>query len=124
LILVDTSVWVDHLSSPDPVLAALLDAGTVLAHPFIIGEVALGFLRSRAAVLASLRKLPHAAVARDSEVLALIDQAGLAGSGIGYVDAHLLAAARLTPGARLWTNDRRLHAAARRLDLAISRPLH
>jgi len=96
----------------------------VLTHPFVIGEIALGFLRSRVTVLASLRKLPRATVARDAEVLALIDQAELVGSGIGYVDAHLLAAARLTPGTQLWTRDQRLHQAAMRLDLAMAPPLH
>jgi hypothetical protein len=124
LVLVDTSVWVDHLHTADPALIALLDAGKVLTHPFVIGEIALGSLRQRRSVLQDLHDLRQAAVAMDDEVLALIDQAGLAGSGIGYVDAHLLAATRLTPGARLWTSDRRLHEAAVRLGLASSRPLH
>jgi hypothetical protein len=86
----------------------------VLGHPFVLGELALGQLRQRATVLQALAELPQATIATEAEVLALIDQAGLAGSGLGYVDAHLLAATRLTQGARLWTRDRRLAAVAGR----------
>jgi predicted nucleic acid-binding protein len=84
----------------------------VLGHPFVLGEIALGRLRRRDAVLALLADLPQAVVASDAEVLALVEASGLAGSGLGYVDVHLLAAVRLTPGARLWSRDRRLAAAA------------
>ena len=93
---------------------ALLDAGEVLGHPFVIGELALGNLRGREAFLRDLRDLPQAAVVADAEVLHLIDRQALFGRGIGYVDAHLLAAARLTAGARLWTRDRSLQAVAAR----------
>jgi predicted nucleic acid-binding protein len=117
VILVDTSVWVDHLRQGDDTLAALLESGRVLTHPFIIGELALGSLRQRAVILGALRNLPRAQAARDDEVLHFIDRAALAGSGIGYIDAHLLAAARLTPGATLWTRDRRLAEVAARLGL-------
>jgi len=89
----------------------------VLCHPFVIGELALGRLGDRG-ILEALADLPRAAVATDSEVLGVIGRRGLADSGIGYLDAHLLAAAMLTPDARLWTRDRRLAAAAERLGLA------
>lgn len=122
MILVDTSVWVDHLRAGDKALAALLEAGTVLAHPFVIGELALGNLRQREIVLDALSNLPQASVATDAEVLHFIDHHALFGRGVGYVDAHLLAAVRLTAGTELWTNDKRLHGVANQLRLAISLP--
>jgi predicted nucleic acid-binding protein len=118
VILVDTSIWVDHLRHGDERLAALLDHELVIAHPHVIGELALGQLRQRDAVLADLADLPSATVASDEEVLHLIDREALSGAGIGYVDAHLLAATRLTTGASLWTRDRRLLAVAQKLAVA------
>ncbi|HWZ69521.1 MAG TPA: type II toxin-antitoxin system VapC family toxin [Stellaceae bacterium] len=117
MILVDTSVWVQHLRSGDERLAALLNGGEVLGHPFVIGELALGNLRQREAMLSDLRDLPRAVVASDEEVLGLIDRQTLFGRGIGYVDAHLLAAVRLTAGSKLWTRDRRLQAVSAQLGL-------
>jgi len=118
VILVDTSVWVEHLRTGDERLMVWLDRGEVLAHPFVVGELALGNLRRRGAFLSHLRDLPQAVVASDEEVLRLIDRQALFGRGIGYVDAHLLAAALLTAGSKLWTRDRRLQAVAAQLDLA------
>ena len=118
MILVDTSVWIDHFRAGNETLTNLLDAGEVLGHPFVIGELALGNLRQRDALLADLQDLPQAATASDEEVLNLIDREALYGRGIGYVDAHLLAASRLTVGSKLWTLDRRLHAVAANLGLA------
>jgi predicted nucleic acid-binding protein len=122
LILVDTSVWVDHFRANHAALAGLLNKGAVLAHPFIIGELALGQIRQREPVLASLQALPRAAVATDAEVLHFIERNALFGRGIGYVDAHLLAAARLTADASLWTSDKRLHGVADALGLAAAPP--
>ena len=118
MILVDTSVWVDHLRSGDAALAALLERGAVLGHPFVIGEIACGSLTDRGAILALLQHLPMAVVAEVGEVLAYIHRHKLHGKGIGYVDAHLLAATALTGGTKLWTRDRRLHAVARELGCA------
>jgi predicted nucleic acid-binding protein len=118
MILVDTSVWIDHLRSGDALLAALLDRGQVLAHPFVIGELALGSLRQRDVVLEALQDLPQATVATDAEVRHFIAGHALFGLGIGYVDVHLMAAVQLTPGTSLWTRDKRLHAAAEKLGLA------
>lgn len=112
MILVDTSVWVDHLRSGDRLLARLLDDSRVLSHPWVIGELALGGLRNRREVLDLLQDLPSASPATPAETLLLIEDSMLAGRGIGYVDVQLLAATRLTPDARLWTRDRRLAAAA------------
>jgi predicted nucleic acid-binding protein len=122
VILADTSVWVDHLRAGDKVLVALLDAAMVLAHPFVIGELALGNLRQREIVLEALADLPHASVATDAEILHFIERHALFGRGIGYVDAHLLAAVQLTAGTELWTNDKRLHGVAVQLGLPITLP--
>jgi predicted nucleic acid-binding protein len=120
VILVDTSVWVDHFRAGDQLLGGLLDAGMVLAHPFVIGELSLGNLRQRRAILEWISDLPQAVVATDAEVLRFIDRHGLYGCGVGYLDVHLLAAVRLTAGATLWTRDRRLHGLAEQLGWAIS----
>ena len=118
MILVDSSVWVDHLRSGDATLARLLDDGRVIAHPFVVGELALGSLRQRELILTALQDLPQAVVASDIEVLRFINQQALYGLGIGYVDAHLLASARLTAGGSLWTRDKRLQAVADQLGVA------
>jgi predicted nucleic acid-binding protein len=119
LILVDTSVWVDHLRTGLPQLEAALQASDVVMHPWVIGELACGNLRHRAQVLQLLQGLPKATLASDGEVLVLIEQEQLMGRGIDYVDAHLLASARLS-GCWLWTGDRRLNALAR--DLGVAAP--
>lgn len=118
MILVDTSIWIDHLRVGDPKLAALLQDGHVLAHPWVIGELALGQLSDRSEILRLLHNLPHAQTATDAEVLNLVDNRHLFGLGIGYIDAHLLAATLLTAGAGLWTRDKRLAAIAAQLGLA------
>lgn len=118
MILVDTSVWIDHLRSGDEALKTLLNAGEILCHPWVIGELALGRLAKREAILSALRGLPRATVATDHEVLELINRHGLGGVGVGYVDVHLLAATRLSAPATLWTRDRRLLAVAQDLELA------
>ena len=120
MILVDTSVWIDHLRADSAELAVLLGAVLVLVHPFVIGELALGNLRQRKSVLTTLADLPHVDIATDTETLNFIDRHTLFGRGVGYVDAHLLAAVRLTAGVALWTNDRRLRAVAGELGLAMA----
>lgn len=124
MILVDSSVWIDHFREHDEVLSDLLERERVLAHPFVIGELALGSLHRREAVLTRLRELPQALVATDAEVSQFIERERLFGLGIGYTGAHLLATVRLTHGTALWTRDKRLAAAARRLDLAFGRRPH
>ena len=122
MILVDTSIWVDHLRAGNEMLAELLDGGAVLAHPFVIGELTLGHIRRRDVVLAALSDLPHAVMATDAEVLTFIDRHSLFGRGIGYIDAHLLAAVQLTADAKLWTHDKRLQGIASELALGIMPP--
>lgn len=115
-VLVDTSIWVDHLRRHDRTLAALLEDQAVVQHPFVIGELACGDLRDRSTVLAHLGRLPPVTVASDAEARHLIEAASLHGQGLGWVDVHLLAAARLT-GCRLWSRDRALVRAAERLEV-------
>ena len=117
MILADTSVWIDHLRYGDSAFAALLDQGEVLMHPFVIGEVALGYLRRRELVLSVLENLPRATVASDAEVLQFINGRQLFRLGIGYVDAHLLVSVRLMAGVALRTHDARLNAVAVQLGL-------
>jgi predicted nucleic acid-binding protein len=117
VILVDTSVWVNHLRAGEPALVHLLNHGLVLAHPWVTGELALGHLSQRQDILGLLTGLPSVEIATDAEVLGLIEAEQLYGLGIGYVDAQLLAATRLTADARLWTADKRLAVVARRLRL-------
>jgi len=112
MILVDTSVWIDHLRTGDEGLTTLLDDARVLMHPFVLGELACGNLRHRDEVLTLLKNLPQAHVAHDDEVLFFIERHELMERGIGYVDAHLLAAVALDGDARLWTRDKRLQAQA------------
>jgi hypothetical protein len=119
MILVDTSVWVDFFARGDAALADLMDSGQVLTHPFVIGELALGNFREGDGILRDLASLPAALVAEMDEVLVAIKRLGLEGSGIGYVDAHLICSARLT-ACRLWTRDKRLAVVASRLGLSHS----
>jgi predicted nucleic acid-binding protein len=118
VILADTSVWVDHLRRRNAAFAQLLEAGEILGHPFVIGELALGHLHPRSLILRDLHDLPQSIVGTHQEVLHLIEAHRLFGRGLGYVDAHLLAATRLTAGAALWTRDQRLRRVADGLNLA------
>ena len=118
MILVDTSVWIDHLRARDEQLTHLLVAGQVLVHPFVTGELALGNLRNRDTLLGALQDIAQAPVATEPEVLRFIGQKGLFGLGIGYIDAHLLAAVMLIPGSLLWTRDKRLLTASVQLGIA------
>jgi predicted nucleic acid-binding protein len=117
MILVDTSVWIDHLRQRNDRLKTLLETGQVIVHPFIVGELALGNLRQRDVVISSLLDLPQAVSVANEEVLGFIARHALSGKGIGLVDAHLLASARLN-SALLWTRDKRLKAVATQLGMA------
>ena len=109
--LVDTSVWIDHLRRGDAELEALLDDGMVLVHPFVIGEIACGSLRQREVVLGHLRHLPEAPLATEAEVHHLLEGHRLASRGLGWIDLHLLASARLA-AVPLLTRDRALRDVA------------
>ena len=118
MILVDTSVWIDHLRNSEPVLAELLLQNQVLCHSFVRGELALGNLQQRNKILTALDDLPQAPLVFTEEVNIFIENHQLFGLGIGYVDAHLLASTRLLGNARVWTRDKRLLLAATKLKLA------
>lgn len=117
MILPDTNIWIDHLHRPDQRLSALLLRKRVQIHPLVIGEIALGLSGSLGKLIASVADIKQTVVAATDELLKFIHEQELNGTGIGYVDAHLLASARLTAGGRLWTRDKRLHAQAERLGL-------
>ena len=120
MLLVDTSIWIDHLRSGDTKLAAMLEKQRVLAHDFVIGEIALGNLRQRSTVIVAMNGLPRATRASATEVLTFIERESLHGLGIGYIDAHLLASVRLISGSSLWTRDKRLAKIAEKLAVASS----
>ena len=115
--LVDTSVWINHFRRPNADLEHLLGQGRVMTHPFVVGELACGLLGRRAEILRLMEALPAAPVATHDEVMMLIERQHLHGTGIGWIDAHLLASARLSRQP-LWSADRRLRNAAVRLGLA------
>jgi len=118
MILVDTSVWIDHLREGNALLNSLLSNAVVLVHPFVIGELACGNLHNRSRILNLLGDMPASKVAGDQEVLFFIEHNDLMGRGIGYVDAHLLASVSLSSPSRLWTVDRKLNDVAESLGLA------
>lgn len=113
MILIDTSAWIDHFRLQDEVVQSVLDRDEAVTHPFVIGELALGRLQNRAEILSELLELPSTLVAAPTDVLALIETAGLVASGVGYVDAHLIASCKLDRRVRLLTRDKRLSRAAR-----------
>ncbi len=118
MILADTSVWIDHFRLGNKRLHSLLEGGEVMCHPFVVGELACGNLRNRDEILALLRVLPNAVVANDAEVLEFVDRYRLQGPGLGWVDAHLFASAKLTR-CSLWTLDRALARIADKLKVSV-----
>ncbi|MDE0144696.1 MAG: type II toxin-antitoxin system VapC family toxin [Nitrospira sp.] len=118
MILIDTSVWIEHLRKGNRALAHLLNNNQVLIHPFVIGEIACGTLADRDEVLARLKDLPALPKADESEALYCIERHQLMGLGLGYIDVHLLTATLLAPPTQLWTQDNRLKAAAKKMNLA------
>lgn len=113
-VLVDTSVWVDHFRRHNPELTELLAMDLALCHPMVLGEIGCGSPPSRTQTLADLAQLPSAQEASLQEVLAFLEREQLFGQGCGFVDITLLASTLLTPGAELWTLDKRLAALAER----------
>ncbi len=117
MVLVDTSVWIDHLRSGNAKLAKLLDDGEAAIHPFIIGELACGNLKNRKEIISLLHALPHADKADDDEVLFFIEKHNISGLGIGLIDIHLLASCKLNSG-KILTKDKRLQTAAEKLKIS------
>ncbi len=123
-VLVDTSVWVAHFRARNDTLVALLAQDRVLVHPWIVAEIACVTPPDRARTLAYLQWLQPAQQASLSEVMRMVEDHRLYGLGCGLLDLTLLACTRITPGARLWTLDRRLMALAQRLGCAFDAPVH
>jgi predicted nucleic acid-binding protein len=119
VILVDTSVWINHLRTPSKLLGQLLDREQVLTHPFVVGELACGNLGNRKEIISLLHALPTAAKTDDDEVLFFIERHNLMGHGLGLVDVHLLASATIER-ASMWTVDNNLCRAARNLRIDFS----
>ena len=117
MVLVDSSIWVTHLRQGSQKLEKLLMDAEVMCHPFIIGELACGNLKNRSEIISLLQSLPMASTINSDELLIFIGINQLTGKGIGYVDIHLLASARLT-GVPLWTANKKLKSAANQLELA------
>jgi predicted nucleic acid-binding protein len=118
MILIDTSVWADHFRRSNNVVTALLGAGRVLLHPFVVGELAMGNLNDWSMTVASLRALPALELANDDAFFAFVAEHRLMGTGLGFVDAHLLASVSRRPGTTLWCRDKRLNECADGLGLA------
>ena len=121
MILVDTSVWIDHLRGGVAALVSLLNNDQVLIHPFVTGELACGNLKKRSELLNLFQNLPQSSVASQQEVMFFIEHHHLMGRGIGFIDAHLLAATALQGTAQLWTLDKRLDRIALELNIAVKR---
>ncbi|MFG6431385.1 type II toxin-antitoxin system VapC family toxin [Roseateles sp. LYH14W] len=125
MILVDTCVWSEHFKQPDPALVGLLQLRQVLSHELVIGELACGTPPApRAIVLAEIARLPRAATATVTEAIQLLDREKFFGCGLGLIDVLLLASTLITPGATLYTLDKRRDAAARQLGVAYGHSAH
>ncbi|WP_454918789.1 type II toxin-antitoxin system VapC family toxin [Xanthobacter sediminis] len=122
MILADTSVWIDHFRHSSAALRAVIENDALLCHPAIIGELALGSLRDRQTVLSFLNTQRKVTVATHDEVMGMVDHCELFSMGIGYTDAHLLASTLIDSRAELWTNDKRLQAAAQKANAQLFRP--
>ncbi|MCH8217284.1 MAG: PIN domain-containing protein [Planctomycetes bacterium] len=117
MVLVDTSIWVSHLRNGSEALAKKLREGIVVCHPFVIGELACGNLKNRREILESLQALPTVEVAEQIELLEFIENKGIMGKGLGWIDMHLIASSLLSH-VQLWTSDKRLKQVATDLDLS------
>ena len=124
MILADTSIWIDHFRRGDNDLVKVIGNDLLLCHPAVIGELALGSLRDRTAVLTFLRAQRETIVATHDEVMTLIEKHCIFSMGIGYTDAHLLASVLLDQRTSLWTRDKRLKLAARKAGAALYDPFH
>jgi predicted nucleic acid-binding protein len=124
MILVDSSIWIDHFRTGDMHLYALLKAEKIIIHTFVVGELSLGHMPRYDDIMTMLTDLPTIPIADDAEVRHMIRSNKLFGKGIGYVDAHLLASLLLSPRHTLWTRDKRLHGMASAFGVAMPSHLH
>jgi predicted nucleic acid-binding protein len=117
MVLVDTSVWIEHFRRNSPALRSLLEGAEVYCHPFVIGELACGNLKNRDEILSLLASLDKTTPVEDYEALEFVESNQLYGCGLGWIDIHLLSSALIT-GVKIWTLDRRLRQMAKRFDIA------
>ena len=122
MILADTSIWVDHLRTAKPQMTLLLADAAIIQHAFVVGELAVGTLPDRMRNLARLRAIEQIGLASDDEFYGFLQGEKLAGTGLGFVDIHLLASVAANPDTLLWTRDKRLLTQAQRLGLAYPHP--
>ena len=122
MILADTTIWIDHLRRHNAQMQRLLDSGQILMHPFVVAELALGSLRNRARMLATLDALLEVRLAQLSEVRQMIETRQLYAKGIGLIDAHLIASCLITLGTKLWTRDNALQGVAQTLGIDAGLP--
>lgn len=120
VVVVDTSIWIDHFRSTDLRFKQLVADRLVLQHSFVTGEIAVGNLRDRGQIMRALRGLPQVEPVSDDDFHAFLCETNLSGTGLGFVDVHVLAATAATPGATIWTSDRRMREQAKRLGLVYS----
>jgi len=120
MVLVDTSVWIEHFRKGHPLLVCLLEEGEVLTCPYVIGEIALGNLKNRAEILKLFNTLPRSSLVSQDEVMFFIESHKLMGSGIGYIDAQILASASISK-ALILTLDKNLRKVAEHLGLYFDR---
>ncbi len=119
MILVDSSIWVDHFRRNNEILSDLLSRHQLLGHPFILGEIMMGNPENRVSIFEALSDLPQARIAENDEVMRFVERNKIYGSGVGYIDAHLLASVRLMPRSSIWTTDRRMALVAERLGILL-----
>jgi predicted nucleic acid-binding protein len=119
MVLVDTSVWVSHLRHGNPKLQEMLQEGKVVSHPFIIGELTCGNISNRVEIISLMQSLPMLDIVEHEELLLFIEHNKMMGTGLGFVDVHLMAAAILA-GIPLWTQDKSLKQACSRLSIDFS----
>ena len=121
MILIDTSVWIDHFNKAEPMMLAAAERGVVM-HPYVVVELALGSLHDRGRTLADLNRLPSVLPMRQPELNAMLERDGLYGTRLNFVDLHLVGSARTIEGCLLWTRDKRMRAAAERFGVAANLP--
>ena len=119
MVLIDTSVWITHLKKGLPDLQSLLYDSGVVCHSFVIGEIACGGIKNRKEIISLLQALPDSPIVSNEEFMFFLDTHKLSDKGIGFVDVHLLASAKLSK-IPLWTEDKNLRIAAQSLSLSFS----
>lgn len=120
MVLVDTSIWIDHLCNNNDQLFELLNDGKVFCHPFIIGELACGNIKNRNEIIAALQALPQSSIIEHDEIMIFIERNQIMGKGLGYIDIAILASSLVTT-IPLWTFDQKLNTIAKKFKINYSK---